>query len=124
MSGGKRPLRLLVVDDRDQLRELVAELLAVDDRFGSVVLQASDGAEAIEVARRERPDAVLLDNSVPVLTGLDALPELRRLLPEGCIVLYTADTAVAGRAGALGANDVVSKELSIPDIAHALDAAC
>jgi hypothetical protein len=80
MPQGPRLLRLLVVDDRDQLRELIADLLATDERFGTTVLRASNGAEAIEVARRERPDAVLLDNSMPVLTGLDALPELRRLL--------------------------------------------
>jgi CheY-like chemotaxis protein len=124
MPRGPRPLRLLVVDDRDQLRELIADLLATDERFSTTVLRASNGAEAIEVARRERPDAVLLDNSMPVLTGLDALPELRRLLPTGCIVLFTADPGLAGRARELGATGVVSKELSVPDVADALDTAC
>lgn len=124
MPRGRRPLRLLVVDDRDQLRQLVADLLAADERFGDEVLQARNGAEAISVAALERPDAVLLDNSMPVLDGIDALPELRRLLPDGCIVLYTADPSVAPRARALGADDVLSKELSIPDVADALDAAC
>jgi CheY-like chemotaxis protein len=85
MPRGNRPLRLLVVDDRDQLRQLVADLLAADERFGDAVLQARNGAEAIDVAARGRPDAVLLDNSMPILDGIDALPELRRLLPHGLI---------------------------------------
>ncbi len=98
MPRGSRPLRLLVVDDRDQLRQLVADLLAADERFGDAVLQARNGAEAIEVAGRERPDAVLLDNSMPILDGIDALPELRRLLPHGlstggCTWPRTARTA-------------------------------
>jgi CheY-like chemotaxis protein len=124
MPQGPRPLRLLVVDDRDQLRELIADLLATDERFGTMVLRASNGAEGTRSPRRERPDAVLLDNFMPVLTGLDALPELRRLLPTGCIALFTADSGLAGRARALGATGVVSKELSVPDVTDALDAAC
>ena len=124
MPHATRPLRLLVVDDQDQLREVVAELLSHDDRFDDTVLRARDGADAIRDATREHPEAVLLDNSMPVLDGLSALPELRRVLPDSCIVLFTADTSVADRARSLGADGVVAKGTTVADLADALDAAC
>jgi CheY-like chemotaxis protein len=58
--------RVLVAEDSDDLRMLVATSLEL---FGAEVLHASNGHEALDLARRERPDAVVLDLQMPRLTG-------------------------------------------------------
>lgn len=94
--------RILLADDDEEVRLGTAELLA---SLGLVVLEADDGARALEVARREIIHAALLDFHMPGITGLDCLPLLRRErqgLP--CIVYSGALTegleAMALRAGA------------------------
>lgn len=58
--------RVLVAEDSDDLRMLVATSLEL---FGAEVLHASNGQDALDLARRERPDAVVLDLQMPRLTG-------------------------------------------------------
>ena len=58
--------RILVVEDSDDLRML---LVANLEMFGAEVLQASNGQDALILARQERPDVVVLDLQMPVLTG-------------------------------------------------------
>jgi CheY-like chemotaxis protein len=58
--------RVLVAEDSDDLRMLVATSLEL---FGAEVLHASNGQDALDLARRERPDAVILDLQMPRLTG-------------------------------------------------------
>ena len=86
MSG---QLRVLVVDDTPEVRLLVGFLLEEEPTW-TVVAEASNGIEAIEHARTAQPDLVLLDMSMPKMDGLEALPKLRRLLPESVLVLLTA----------------------------------
>jgi signal transduction histidine kinase/CheY-like chemotaxis protein len=78
----------LVADDEAGVRSLAAILLR---GLGFRTLQAADGAEALEQARREGPGLrlVLLDLSMPRLDGEQALPELRRLLPEATVILMS-----------------------------------
>ena len=82
-------VRILVVDDTAEVRMLVGILLS-DEPSWTVVAEAANGAEAISCATESRPDLVLLDLSMPVMDGLEALPALRRLLPDGLIVILTA----------------------------------
>lgn len=97
--------RVLVVDDHPLTREALAALLAQHDF--DVVGQASDGAEAIELARRLEPDLVLLDLTMPGLDGLSALPLVREAAPDCEVVVLTAsgteeNLLAAIRAGAAG----------------------
>ncbi len=82
-------LRVLVVDDTPEVRLLVGFLLEEEPSW-TVVAEATNGIEAIERAQSARPDLVLLDMSMPRMDGLEALPRLRRLLPEAVLVLLTA----------------------------------
>ncbi len=91
--------RVLVVDDHPLTREALAALLEQDDF--AVVGQASDGAEAIEAARRLTPDLVLLDLSMPGLDGLTALPRLRAAAPGCEVVVLTASGTEENLLGAI-----------------------
>jgi DNA-binding response OmpR family regulator len=66
--------RILVVDDEPELREQVKARL---EHMGYAVLTASDGEEAIAVARREKPDLILLDVLMPKLNGYQVCRELK-----------------------------------------------
>jgi signal transduction histidine kinase/CheY-like chemotaxis protein len=81
-----------------------------DGRF-EIVGEASNGVEAISLATDTRPDAVVLDLSMPVMDGLQALPEIRKLLPRGKIVVLSGFNAsqMEREALALGADAYVEK---------------
>jgi len=79
---------VLIVDDHPLTREALSALL-VQHGF-AVVGEASDGEEAIGAARRLQPKLVLLDLSMPGLSGLEALPRLRQAAPSCEVVVLTA----------------------------------
>ena len=104
MSGSQ--LRTLLVDDVEDIRALLRVLMQQDGRF-DVVAEASDGEEAIALAREHRPDLVVLDLAMPVMDGLTALPELRRALPDVRVVILSGFPVdqmgpAAREAGAVG----------------------
>jgi DNA-binding NarL/FixJ family response regulator len=97
--------RILLVDDHPLTRDGLAALLG--DHGFDVVGQASDGHNAIELAAELRPDVILLDLSMPGLSGLEALPRLRAEAPDCEVVVLTAsgdeDNLLAAiRGGAAG----------------------
>lgn len=85
------PVRVLIVDDARDIRMLLRLQLSRDPRF-KVVGEAADGLEAIEIARVEQPDLVILDRQMPHLGGMEAMPEIRRVAPHASVVLYTANS--------------------------------
>jgi DNA-binding NarL/FixJ family response regulator len=113
-------VRVMVVDDLQDMRVMLRlrlKLSGID-----VVAEAADGRQAIEVARDVRPDGVLLDVMMPVMSGLDALPALRQTLPEARIVLYTAGDVATLRDAAErgGATAVLSKSVGPEALVAAL----
>src|ERR671936_2914213 len=99
------PVRILIVDDHPLTRDALGALL--EQNGFTVAGQASEGDEAIELARGLRPDIVLLDLSMPGLDGLTALPRLRDAAPETEVVVLTAsgteeNLLAAIRGGAAG----------------------
>lgn len=83
--GGRR---VLVVDDERDIRFMLRTML---EAFGQrVVGEASDGLEAIELARELQPDVVVLDLMMPGLDGFRALPALVEVTPTARIVVCTA----------------------------------
>jgi DNA-binding NarL/FixJ family response regulator len=98
-------MRILLADDHPITREALAALL--DQHDFTVVGEAADGEEAIELARKLQPQLVLLDLSMPGLDGLQALPRLREAAPETEVVVLTAsgteeNLLAAIRGGAAG----------------------
>jgi DNA-binding NarL/FixJ family response regulator len=102
------PIRVLVVDDDESMRAVTRAFVQLVDSM-IVVAEASDGEAAIELAELLEPDAVLLDHSMPVMTGLAALPRLRTLLPNATIVMQSADAALAEQAMSGGADAFMFK---------------
>jgi two-component system nitrate/nitrite response regulator NarL len=103
-AGG--PVRVLVVDDHTLFRRGLTALLAADGRF-AVVAEAGDAGEAQRRAAASRPDVILLDNHLPGVSGVDALPGLREAAPEARVLMLTVsededDLAAALRGGACG----------------------
>jgi two-component system nitrate/nitrite response regulator NarL len=73
--------------------------------------EAENGQEAIEKATSLKPDLIILDLAMPVMTGLDAAPVLRKMLPATLLILFTVHEGreVAKLALAAGIHAVVSK---------------
>jgi two-component system, NarL family, nitrate/nitrite response regulator NarL len=99
-------VRILVVDDHTLFRRGLTALLARDPRI-EVVGDAADAGEALRRARELAPDVILLDNHLPGVNGVDALPGLREAAPSARILMLTVsedaqDLAAALRGGACG----------------------
>jgi DNA-binding NarL/FixJ family response regulator len=80
--------RILIADDHAILREGVRALLATADDI-EVVGEAADGRQAIDLAQRLEPDAILMDVAMPGLGGLEATLEIRRLVPRAKILVLS-----------------------------------
>ncbi len=83
-------IRVLVVDDHKLVRQGLRFLLGQEEGI-EVVGEAADGEQAIESARRLRPDVVLLDLLMPKLDGVSALPKIKAVRPEARVVVLTSD---------------------------------
>jgi DNA-binding NarL/FixJ family response regulator len=82
-------IRVLIVDDVWSLRELFKVVVENDPRF-EVVGEASDGQEAIEMARLHRPDIVMLDLAMPNMDGLRAIPLIHGAAPGVHVIVLSA----------------------------------
>jgi DNA-binding NarL/FixJ family response regulator len=93
--------RVLVVDDHPLTRGALSALL--EHNGFAVVGEAADGEDAIDRARVLQPDLVLLDLTMPSVSGLEALPRLRTAAPEAEVVVLTASGTEESLLGAIRA---------------------
>ncbi len=113
-TEGPVQARILVVDDELPIVELLSYNLK---RAGYEVLIARDGEEAVEQARREQPDLVVLDLMLPRMDGLDVCRVLRHERDVPIIMLTARDTEVDRVVGLeLGADDYVVKPFSVREL--------
>jgi two-component system response regulator NreC len=117
------PLRILIVDDEPLVR-LGLRMLMEQHKDWAVCGEARDGEDAIEKAEQLGPNLVLLDVSMPKMSGLTAAPLIRQKVPEAQIVILTMyDSAqMAREAIRVGAVGYVSKSLLITDLAPTIEA--
>lgn len=114
-------IRVLLVDDALDIRMLVRMGLERDGRF-VVIAEADNGREAIDHAREHQPDVVVLDIAMPVMDGLEALPEIREAAPSSRVVMLSGFTSESMRVGATdqGADAYIEKGTPLPRIAEVL----
>ena len=79
---------VLIVDDNALIRNVVRRLFEAEPDF-EVIGEAKHGAEAIEKAIALRPNLIILDFSMPIMSGLEAAPMLRKNLPSVFIIMLT-----------------------------------
>jgi DNA-binding NarL/FixJ family response regulator len=105
------PLRVLIADDHRLFAEALEAILTTDDRI-EVVGQASDGGQAVELARTLGPDVVLMDVSMPVLDGFEATREIRSASDAVRVLMLTGSNSRADvdRSRAAGASGYVTKD--------------
>ncbi|HWJ07977.1 MAG TPA: PAS domain S-box protein [Nocardioides sp.] len=112
---------VVVVDDSPELRTLVGVRLQASGLF-DVVGQGGDGGEALLLAHEHTPDLMLLDTSMPVLDGLEALPLVLAVSPQTKVVVFTGfeGRGLADRARDLGATDFIEKSIPIEQLPERL----
>ena len=106
MENSRERIRVLVADDDERFRRVAFALLDGDDGI-DVIGHATDGEEAVRIAKDLSPDLVLLDVRMPGLSGIDAAREIHLCLPTTKIVMLTSsdedeDVFEALKAGAGG----------------------
>jgi len=103
-------LRLALCDDDAAFRRLLRELLSAEDDM-EVVGESCDGPACIEQVARDRPDAILLDVSMPGMSGLAAIPALVEASPRTTIIVLSGEDPerAAPAARLLGAAAFIAK---------------
>lgn len=102
---------VLIIDDEKSIRDLVSAQLS---REGRQVLLASDGQEALEMFRRERPDLTILDLHMPGMTGMEVLRKIREIDSQAMVIIFTGSYSEESvrEARALGVREFLEKGLS------------
>ena len=117
-------ITVLIVDDQAMVRSGLRLILEAEDDI-NVIAEAENGVEGVRLARREKPDVVLMDVRMPVMDGLEATRKLRAI-PEFLNIPIIALTATAGEDSKLetlnaGCTDYLSKPVQISELLEILD---
>src|SRR5256885_15160845 len=83
-----QPIRILIADDHALLRQGLAAIIE-SERGMTVVAQAKNGKEAVELFRQERPHVALIDLKMPELDGLGVIRAIREEVPRAALVVLT-----------------------------------
>jgi two-component system, NarL family, nitrate/nitrite response regulator NarL len=101
---------VLIADDQAMIRQTLCYLFASQQDF-EVCGEAENGLEAVEMAQVLRPDLILLDLSMPMMNGIEAACELKRLMPMVPIIVFSeySDVFSEREARSRGISGIVSK---------------
>jgi two-component system response regulator DevR len=118
-----KPLTLLLVDDHEVVRQGLAALLGRRPEF-AIVGEAGTVAEAVDAARRFRPDLIVMDVRLPDGSGIEACREIRAELPDTRVVMLTSypDEDAVLSAIIAGASGYLLKQVRARDLVAALEA--
>ena len=100
--------KVMIVDDSMFMRNTLCKLLTQN---GYETVTAADGQQAVNAYRSDKPDLVLMDITMPVMNGMDALAQIRILDPHARVIMLTAldQQLIAARAVHMGAKDFLVK---------------
>ena len=98
------PRRVLLADDSPVVRRMLE--FAIDDRSAVIALvgEATDGAAAVDMLDQHRPDALIIDNRMPVMCGVEAIRLIRARAMPVEIIMFSSDPTAEDEAMAAGAD--------------------
>jgi two-component system chemotaxis response regulator CheY len=114
-------MRLLIVDDSSIMRRIIEKNLKTYDI--EIVGMASDGSQALEMVKKEKPDVITLDITMPGMDGLSCLDEIMKIHPASKVMIITAlsDKLTGLKALDKGARGFLYKPVNAVDLAKAFD---
>jgi DNA-binding NarL/FixJ family response regulator len=117
----EKMITILIADDQTLFRECIKDLLENEKDF-KVVGEAGNGPEAVALARKLKPDVILMDIKLPQMDGIAATRAVRRESPETNVLILSSyeDDAHVTEAIQAGANGYLSKMLPVAELVHAL----
>lgn len=112
------PKKILVADNNAMIRKSLCRIFEIEEDY-DICAEAVNGEEAIAVAIQHKPDLIVLDFQMPVMTGIEAAYELKRMMPDVPIILFTlhADTMTH----VLGTNSPIDLVVAKSDAVHIVD---
>ncbi len=115
--------RILIIDDHEVLREGVKSLLAKSRSDWEICGEGTNGTQAIELAQRLHPDLVLLDVTMPGMSGLEASARMRQLGLTLPVLIFTMHESerMATEARQVGAQGYVMKSQAARDLVQAIE---
>ena len=107
--------RILVVDDEQPVRQILNEFLT---RQGYLVEEAESGAQVLSILEKSQPDLVLLDITMPKMSGLEVLNWIHTRYPDLCVIMLTGldQNEIGRQAMNLGATDYLTKPVSFEQL--------
>jgi len=110
-------LQILTVDDSTTIRKIVRRAL---DNFNCEILEAQNGVEGLATANKEKPDLIILDITMPVMTGIEMLQRLKEQtqLQAIPVIMLTAESGkeAVTRAVRMGIKDYIVKPFKGPEL--------
>ncbi len=121
MAGKKKKVRVLIADDQTLFREGIKDVLT-GEKWIEVVGEAADGQEAVVLAKKFKPEVILMDIKLPKLDGIAATKEIKKTLPQINILMLSSyeDEAHVMEAIQAGANGYLSKMLPAAELLNSI----
>jgi CheY-like chemotaxis protein len=113
------PKTVLVADDNPTIRKMLCRMFEREENY-DMCAEAEDGKQAIELALQHHPDLIILDLSMPVMNGLEAAHELKKLMPKVPIILFTQHAELGSRIGIMNmdVDRIVAKTEALSLMGH------